>query len=78
MITMIIIYHDFLSPSRRGIHVKSDYAHTIIHHTPLTLYTYYAPVPRFSVVMAHKLHLCAQFKINDNNNIIMIIILVIL
>ena len=30
-----IIYHDFLLPSRRGSHVTSDYAHTIINTHPL-------------------------------------------
>ena len=29
----------FLPPSRRVSHVKSDYATTIIHHTPLSLYS---------------------------------------
>ena len=32
----IIIYYDFLPPSRKGSHVKSDYEHTIIRHTPLS------------------------------------------
>ena len=32
-------YHDFLPPLSRGSHVKSDYTHTIIHHTPLSPYT---------------------------------------
>ena len=39
IIIIIIIYHDFLPPSRRCSHVKSDYAHTIIKHTPLSPYT---------------------------------------
>ena len=29
--TIIIIYHDFLPPPRRGSHVKSDSTHTIIN-----------------------------------------------
>ena len=32
----IIIYHDFLLPSRRGSHVKTDYAHRMIKRTPLS------------------------------------------
>ena len=35
----MIIYHDILPPSRWGSHVKSDHAHTIIQHTPLSPYT---------------------------------------
>ena len=34
-----IKYNDFLPPSRRGIHVKSDNTLTIIQHTPLSPYT---------------------------------------
>ena len=34
IIKIIITYHDFLPPSRRDSHVKSDYAYTIIQHTP--------------------------------------------
>ena len=45
----IIIYHDFFPPSRRGSHVKSDFAHTIIKHSPLSKYTRHL-APWFSVV----------------------------
>ena len=41
MLRIIIIYHDFLPPSRKGSHSKSDYAHTIIKHTPLSPYTWH-------------------------------------
>ena len=34
-----IIFHYFLTVSRRGSHVKSDYVHTIIQPTPLSPYT---------------------------------------
>ena len=37
----IIIYHDFLHPSKRGSHAKSDYALTIVQHLPLRPYTSY-------------------------------------
>ena len=36
---IIIIYHDFLPSPRRPSHVKSGNTHTIIQHTPLSLYT---------------------------------------
>ena len=32
---VIIIYHDFLPPPRRGIYVKSDNTHTIVNIHPL-------------------------------------------
>ena len=32
---LLIIYHDFLPPARRGSHVKSDNTHTIINIHPL-------------------------------------------
>ena len=41
IIILLIIYNDFLPKSRRGSHVKSDYAHTIIKQTPLRSYTMY-------------------------------------
>ena len=34
----IIIYHDFLPLSRKGSHIKSDYAHTIIQQAPFSPY----------------------------------------
>ena len=37
--TMLIIHHDLPCPSSRGSHVKTDYAHTIIQHTPSSQYT---------------------------------------
>ena len=37
---ILIIYHDFLLPSRRGSHVKSDYEFTIIESTLLSPYTW--------------------------------------
>ena len=40
-VIIIIIYHDFLPPPRRGSHVKSDNTHTIIQHTPLSPYTWH-------------------------------------
>ena len=39
IIIIIIICHDFLPPSRRGSHVKSDNTHSIIKHTPFSPYT---------------------------------------
>ena len=35
---MIIICHHYLPPSRRDSHVKSDYACTIIEHSPFSLH----------------------------------------
>ena len=55
----IIIYHDFLPPSRKGSHVKSDYAHTIIKHTPRSPNTTHPPLdfqkfrPIYSVIQPH-------------------------
>ena len=51
---MIIIYHDFLHPPRRGSHVMSD-THTTIQYTPLSTYTW---VLIFSN--------CAVFKVYPN------------
>ena len=36
IIIIIIICHDLLPPSKGSIHVKADYAHTIIQQTPLS------------------------------------------
>ena len=36
---ILIIYHGFLPPLRRGSNVKSDYARTIVKHTLLSPYT---------------------------------------
>ena len=50
-IILIIIYHDFLLPPRRGSHVKSDDTHTNNdQYTPLSPYMYLTSAPLFSVV----------------------------
>ena len=40
ILLLLIILYDILTPSRRGSHVWSGYAHTIIQHTNLRPYTY--------------------------------------
>ena len=35
IVIIIILYRDILPPSRRGSHVESDYAHTIVETHPL-------------------------------------------
>ena len=50
VISIIIIYHDFLSTPRRGSHVKPDKTHTqSSRYIPLPLYL--TPEPWFSVVV---------------------------